>query len=486
MRIWLALIPLFIVGGLLALLELHSHDADASTPRLILISPQGGDTQHEFDAAFSAWHQKKYGSPVKIIWADVGGNGTGNIITALTAEYKNAPTSGYDIAFGGGSATFNDYLERGFLEKPPLPDATLHQVPADIFGTPLHGKNDLWIAATMSNFGIVLNKDRLHELGLAMPTTWADLAVSQWFNSLSLADPSKSGSVRSGYEMIFQQYGWQKAWALLTLMFANAAELRDVGSAPAEDVGSAQAVAGIVIDFFGRKEVARVGSSLVAFVVPQGGSTIDTDPVAMLKGAPHAELAAHFIEFVISPEGQRLWTLRAGTPGGPERHALGRMSILPALYTTDAANMLDPTNPFTAPEHLHEDLPAKKARTAFLGDLVKSTLIDNHNALLAARAAILAAGDPPDLLAQLTAPPTYLPLTLDDKSHLVEASPLPITDALEDQRAVAQLFKPDPRSPLAGFSEQLQARLKDHWRAEAAARYAQIKSLADTHSHTTP
>jgi hypothetical protein len=258
-------------------------------------------------------------------------------------------------------------------------------------------------------------------------------------------------------------------------MFANASELRDVGSAPAEDVGSAQAVAGIVIDFFGRKEVARVGPALVSFIVPQGGSTIDTDPVAMLKGAPHAELAAHFIEFVISPDGQRLWTLRAGTPGGPEHHALGRMSILPALYTTDAANMLDPANPFTAPEHLHEDLPAKKARTAFLGDLVKATLIDNHRALLAARAAVAAAGDPPDLLAQLTAPPTYLPLTLDPAGHLQESAPLPITNTLDAQRAVAQLFKPDPHFPLAPFAEQLQARLKDHWRAEAAARYARLQ-----------
>jgi iron(III) transport system substrate-binding protein len=477
MRIWLALIPLLIIGGLLTLLELHSHDASSDTPRLILISPQGGDTQREFDTAFAAWHQKKYGSPVKIIWADVGGNGTGNIITALTAEYKNGASSGYDIAFGGGSATFNDYLDRGFLEKPPLADAVLGQVPSDIFGTPLHGRGDLWIAATMSNFGIVINKDRIRELGLSTPRTWADLAGVPWFGNLSLADPSKSGSVRSGYEMIFQQYGWEKGWALLTLMFANAAEVRDVGSAPAEDVGSAQAVAGIVIDFFGRKEVARVGPSLVGFVVPQGGSTIDTDPVAMLKGAPHAELAGHFIEFVISAEGQRLWTLRAGTPGGPERHALGRMSILPGLYASDASLMLDPANPFTAAEHLHEDLPAKKARTAFLGDLVKATLIDNHRALVAARAAIAAAGDRPELLAQLTEVPTYIPMALAPDGQLHAGAALPLDGTLGDQRAVAQLFKPDPHSPLASFAEQLQARLKEHWRAEAAARYVRIQSI---------
>ncbi len=194
-------------------------------------------------------------------------------------------------------------------------------------------RGDNWIAATMSNFGIVINKDRIAELGLATPVRWADIAGPSWFGYLTLADPSKSGSVRSGYEMIFQQYGWAKGWGLLTLMFANAGELRDVGSTPADDVGSAQALAGIVIDFFGRKQMLRVGPSLVGFVVPEGGSTIDPDPIAVLKGAPHAELAAHFVEFVISPEGQRLWVFRAGTPGGPQRTALGRMAVLPALYS---------------------------------------------------------------------------------------------------------------------------------------------------------
>ncbi len=309
-----------LLAVVIAFIAWGGNTGDA-VPTLVMVSPHGSDIRREFETAFSDWHQKKYGTPVKIAWADVGGNGTQNIIRALSAEYAVRSSSGYDIAFGGGSATFIDYNERGFLEKPQLPDGVLSQVPPDIFGTPLHGSNDRWIAATMSYFGIVINKDRISELGLVAPRRWADLAAPSWFGNLSLADPSKSGSVRSGYEMIFQEYGWEKGWELMTLMFANAGVVRDVGSAPANDIGSAQAVAAIVIDFFGRKEMLRMGPSLVGFVVPGdgGGSTIDADPVAVLKGAPHTELAAHFIEFVISPEGQRLWVLRAGTPGGPKK-----------------------------------------------------------------------------------------------------------------------------------------------------------------------
>ena len=54
-----------------------------------------------------------------------------------------------------------------------------------------------------------------------MPRKWEDLAGAEWFGRLSLADPSKSGSVKSSYEMIFQQYGWEKGWGVVTELFAN-------------------------------------------------------------------------------------------------------------------------------------------------------------------------------------------------------------------------------------------------------------------------
>ncbi len=132
-----------LMGGFVALAVIAyvawGRDSGDDVPTLIMVSPHGGDIRREFESAFSAWHQKKYNSPVKIAWADVGGNGTGNIIRALSAEYATKKTSGYDIAWGGGSATFNDFNECGFLEKPQLAEEVLARVPANIFGTPLHG-----------------------------------------------------------------------------------------------------------------------------------------------------------------------------------------------------------------------------------------------------------------------------------------------------------------------------------------------------------
>jgi spermidine/putrescine-binding protein len=73
----------------------------------------------------------------------------------------------------------------------------------------------------------------------------------------------------------------------------------------------------------------------MGFAMAQGGTAIDADPIALLRGAPHRELALAFIDFVLSTDGQKLWDFKVGTPGGPERHALRRLPIRPELYAPE-------------------------------------------------------------------------------------------------------------------------------------------------------
>ncbi|MGN6367698.1 MAG: extracellular solute-binding protein [Phycisphaerae bacterium] len=472
---WLLCAVAVLLAGLIASCGNSAQGAGAE--ELILVSPHGSDIRQEFAQAFRKWHRAKYGKEVHLAWAELGGGGTGNIVKALSANYASGTNAGYDIMWGGGSQTFGDLDRRGFLQRADLPATVFAAVPADIFGNPLHGRDNDWIAATMSNFGIAINKDRIAELGLKTPRVWEDIAGPEWYGRLSLGDPSKSGSVRTSYEMVLQQYGWTKGWRLLTLMFANAAAVRDTGSDPASDVGSAEAIGGITIDFFARKQMVRVGSRIMGFVVPEGGSTVDADPIAMFKGAPHPELAAHFIEFVISPEGQRLWVLRPGTPGGPVHSGLGRMSVLPALYEKESQYMTDPTNPFASANPLVVDNAAQAARTVFIGDLIRAAMVDNYAALVAARGAVKRAGDPPQLLARFGELPTYVPTHVED-GRLVEGTPREITASLAEQRAVAEEYAPTSAAKRV-YLERLQAGLRERWRNEAARRYAEIQQAAE-------
>ena len=57
------------------------------------------------------------------------------------------------------------------------------------------------------------------------------------------------------------------------------------------------------------------------------------------------ELATRFVEFLLSREGQRLWILRPGQPGGPAERALRRPPVRQDLYA-DRTGWTDDVNPF--------------------------------------------------------------------------------------------------------------------------------------------
>lgn len=464
----------------------------SSLPKLKILSPHGSAIRLEFERSFARWHQQKYGTAVEVEWRSAGG--TKEIQKFLDTVYAHGTSADIDLIFGGGSAVFDGLSKTGYLESPnpPLTPDMLAGMAPEASGSKLFGANNLWIAATMSNFGFVVNKTRLAELHLPRPTTWQDLTGPGWIGNLAVADPSKSGSVSTCYEMILQQYGWQAGWPILVKIFANAESIQISGPAPGDEAGSGNAVAGIVIDFYGRTAIIKQGSDLMEFIVPVGGSTLDPDPIAVLKGAPNPTLASHFLEFIASTAGQRLWIQRPGTPGGPERKALGRMSTNPKLYETAAPYLTDPSNPFaasspTAPPNQnrarkeavglpqssqnqanqeaaelvpstqnptsHEalfppdtrnsdhgpasqptsrranvlklDIKIMRQRTSFIGEVIKSALVDNHTELQAARHAVHDAGDPPELLALFDQLPFAEPQTAEIATAWKEKSNQP-------------------------------------------------------------
>ena len=91
------------------------------------------------------------------------------------------------------------------------------------------------------------------------------------------------------------------------------------------------------IDFYGRQQeeaVRRRGfSGRIGYASPAGGSVSSVDPVALLRGAKNKEVAVAFIEYVLSPEGQKLWNFQAGVAGGPERFALRRLPVRRDFYS---------------------------------------------------------------------------------------------------------------------------------------------------------
>ena len=132
------------------------------------------------------------------------------------------------------------------------------------------------------------------------------------------------------------ELGWLNGVRLVQSIGANARYFTDSATKVPIDVSVGDAAVGMAIDFYGRfqaqSSIGPDGLPHMVYVTPVGGSSVSCDPISLLRGAPHRELAERFIEYTLDEAGQQLWTYRPGTPGGPENYALRRLPIRRDFY----------------------------------------------------------------------------------------------------------------------------------------------------------
>jgi hypothetical protein len=90
-----------------------------------------------------------------------------------------------------------------------------------------------------------------------------------------------------------------------------------------------------------------------------------------------------FLDFVMSEKGQKLWMLKAGSPGGPGKYNLMRMPVLPKTYEDCPPSESCVTlNPFKFRGSGSHDTGKGTTRRALVADLMKSLLIQPHKELV--------------------------------------------------------------------------------------------------------
>ena len=341
---------------------------------------------------------------------------------------------GIDLFFGGGSFDFARQARAGRLVASGLEE--LHPewfreeiLPEAVSGERFRDAEGRWIGAALSSFGLIYNRDSLARLQVAeYPRAWVDLTRPELVGEVALADPSKSGSIAKAFEMVIQQQmqdvvrengvdpaevsgellaeGWDRGLLLVQLMAANARYFTDAATKPLVDVALGDAAAGMAIDFYGRtQEEALVmrGSERFGYHTPVGGSTISVDPIGMLRGAPNPEIALAFMEYVLSPEGQKLWNLRPGTEGGPRDYALRRMPVRRDFYTPEIEALR--SDPGILPYETADDFIYHYDWTGWLFNetrfIIRVAFLDAHDELRVAWREIIRAGFPEEAMERM-------------------------------------------------------------------------------------
>jgi iron(III) transport system substrate-binding protein len=491
----------------------HSDIESASGNRLVIITPHAQDIRNEFRWAFADWHQKKYGDAVDIEYLNPGG--TNDIRRELDLKYRalreanggklppeDQVNIGIDLVWGGGDYYFNSQLKPlGILQpiaigphflaavypQPAIAGVKLYDQATDSSGKLLPPQ---WVGVCLSSFGIIYNPDLYRSLNLPAPHTWTDLADPRLSASLSLADPTHSGTATVTYMTIIERamadseadffyrnqskpsaqlkaspeyqaaldVGWKQGMRQLLLIAANARYFSDSSTQPPNDVAGGDAAAGMAIDFYGRVTEESVGSNRETFVVPRAATAITPDPIAILYGThgKQLELARHFIEFLLSPEGQRLWILKPGQPGGPRNRALRRSPIRRSVYA-DRAGWADNLNYFDSASGFNQRADWLGTQSE-LPSIWAAAWIDQGDNLRAAYTSVLAIADQ------------------NKRAHLLsELSDIPITRADVTQQITER------KRIEADHSEDLdlwKARQRLAWSRRFANHYSKIAKEA--------
>ncbi len=402
----------------------------------------------EYTAAFQNHWVNTLGRPWSNAVLNAFANGAlANDAPALSKEARAAflasnVSCGIDLFFGGGSYDFIRQAQAGrlvaseVLKKHPewFTEAV---IPPSFAGEEFWDREGRWVGTVLSSFGIIANRDALRRLGVTTPPrVWADLADPRFFGEVALADPTKSGSMAKAFENVIQQQmqrvvaerlaalgavdeatrrlaeqaavaaGWNEGLKLIQQIGANARYFTDSAQKVPIDVAAGDCAVGMGIDFFGRQQqeaVRRRGADdRVSYVSPEGGAVASVDPVGLLRGAPHREVAEAFIEFSLSLEGQKLWNLKPGEVDGPTYFALRRLPVRRDFYTLPgiAALRSDPDeNPYGPQDRLIYQ-PERTGRLfREMAFVIRVMCLDTQPELKRAWQALIAAGMPADALA---------------------------------------------------------------------------------------
>jgi len=156
-----------------------------------------------------------------------------------------------------------------------------------------------YIGARILSIGLMYNK-RLVKAA-ETPRDWNDLLNPKWKNQIVHANPLYSGSAIATVTALTQNSAY--GWAYYEKLRANGCTITRSQGGTQRKVAVGECKVGIGLDYGIRKMTAK--GSPIQFVYPKSGSVTWGSPIAIFKASKHQDAAKKFIDFVLSPSGQK-------------------------------------------------------------------------------------------------------------------------------------------------------------------------------------
>ena len=413
--------------------------AAAQTGKVTVVTSFAKDVTDPFKKAF----EKAYPGTT----LEVQNRNTNAAVKFIEETKSNNQT---DLMWASAPDAFEVLKGKSLLQK-YAPKAT--GIPDKIGAFPINDPEGNYFGFAASGYGIMWNTRYAQANKLPEPKEWQDLAKPAYFDHVSIAAPSRSGTTHLTIETILQGEGWDKGWRTIKEMAGNFRQVTERSFGVPEAVNSGQVGFGIVIDFFAFS--AQASGFPVKFVYPSV-TTIVPANVGIVANAPNRAGAEAFVEFLLSPAGQEVLL----------EPSIRRLPVNPAVYAKAPPEY---PNPFKDPSlgaRVKFDVDVSEKRTNVVDTLFDQIITFQLEPLKAATKAIH------DAEAALAKKDNAQGRALIKEARDLVAA-MPVTDA--------QAASPEITGAFTGAKEKgaRQAELEQQWAAFARERYAQARAKAE-------
>ncbi len=178
---------------------------------------------------------------------------------------------------------------------------------------------------------IVMNTKALPK-GASMPSSWFDLTAPVWKNHLTAPNPLLSGTASDFVIAFVDKYG-NKAWQYFSDLKANGTVWPGTNHAALMPVLSGERSG--MVECVGHAAVqAKVQGNSIRLIYPKEGTMLIPRPIMIMQSAPDKKLAEQFVNFTMSPAGQKLvakYNLYPSLNGVAAKPALAKLGTYPVM-----------------------------------------------------------------------------------------------------------------------------------------------------------
>lgn len=275
------------------LLGILACPAAAAEGKLVLYTSQPNTDAQQTADAFMA---KNPG--VTVEWVR---DGTPKIIAKLRAEIE-AGQPQPDVLLIADVVTMEALKKEGLLAAYPEADTAA-------FPAGMADPDKSYFSTKLITTGIVYNTKAPFK-----PTSWADLTRPEAMNLVAMPSPLTSGAAM--IHTLTLTGNLPQGWDYYAALAKNGAQAAGGNGDVLKAVSGGDKLFGMIVDYMPIREKAK--GAPVEFVFPAEGVSAVTEPVAILKSARNPEAAKAFVDFLLSPEGQKLEASQGYIPARPD------------------------------------------------------------------------------------------------------------------------------------------------------------------------